>query len=213
MKRIFLGQLILLLMLSGGARAATLVGSVTDLTGGGGALGPISLDLVIDTEADKVTMTMSGPAAGWFGVGFDPLMQGMSGGPYSIIADSSGVFEQDLGPFSGGSAVPTVAIFGVSDTTSGSTRTVSVMRQIAASYTGGITDPDPFTFPSAPDVLNLVWAQSPGSTFSFHGSSSSGRAGRASINLSAVPLPPAALLFVPAFAGLIWSKRRRAVAT
>jgi hypothetical protein len=57
----------------------------------GAAVGDISAK---DSEG-VATITVSGPASGWFGVGFDAKV--MSDSPYTLVVNASGVIEQKIG--------------------------------------------------------------------------------------------------------------------
>lgn len=203
------------LLFSSASSAAVLQGGSADLTFGGGvsrgANGPISLQLTIDTVAEEVDITITGPATYWFGVGFDPTGLGMFGGPYVIVASDIGVFEQDLGTFSPGGLAP-VGISNVTDTLTGSRRTFTLSRALNAIYTECDNpcgfDPDPFSFPTVAGLLSLVWATGTGENFMQHGSSGAGFAGRSSIELTAVPIPVALMMFLPALGGLLFSGSR-----
>jgi len=57
----------------------------------------VSLELTLDASlpGGLVTMKISGPASGWFGVGLDAL--NMADSPYTIVTNASGAFEQKIG--------------------------------------------------------------------------------------------------------------------
>jgi len=57
--------------------------------------GLINGDVSEKGTSGKVTMTVSGPADVWFGVGFDAVE--MSDQPYTLIVNASGVIEQKIG--------------------------------------------------------------------------------------------------------------------
>lgn len=197
--------------LCGGAEALTLHASSANLAAGTDATRPVSFDVTVDTLADLVTMKISGPADRWFGVAFGSEFVGMATGPYAIIAsDAPSVFEQDLGGFNPGQAAP-VGITVLSDTTLGNTRTINLTRGINATYSGAISDPDPYTFPSTQGAfIHMLWARSVSTTtFGYHGSSGP-NSGHAALTLAAIPLPGAVVLFAPALAGLMWARRRPA---
>ena len=53
------------------------------------------MSLHVDEEKDNVTIVLTGPSATWFGVGLNA--QKMADMPYTIIVNSTGVFEQKIG--------------------------------------------------------------------------------------------------------------------
>jgi hypothetical protein len=71
---------------SGGVRAGAATSNVN-----------VSLNLTLDASVagGLATLTISGPAAGWFGVGLGA--SAMADSPYTIIVNASGAFEQQIG--------------------------------------------------------------------------------------------------------------------
>ena len=50
---------------------------------------------IVNLNTTTATITLSGPAGGWFGIGFNAVQ--MSDSPYTIRANSTGVYEQQIG--------------------------------------------------------------------------------------------------------------------
>lgn len=66
------------------------------------ACGPVSSwtgatvgDVSLKTSSGNVTITLSGPADGWFGFGLDAVV--MSDSPYTLLVNSTNVWEQKIG--------------------------------------------------------------------------------------------------------------------
>lgn len=205
-KRLALGVVLASFVAS--AHALTLHAASSDISNGTDLTRPIALDLTIDTIADEVAMTISGPSDRWFGVAFGIAPFGMVDGPYAIITSDAGVFEQDLGPFNIGVAAP-VSITLLSDITFGATRTVSLIRPINAIYAPGGGN-NPYDFPTADGaIVDLLWARSSvDTTFTYHGSSGP-NAGHAALTLAPVPIPGAVFLLGPAVVGLMLRAHRK----
>lgn len=113
-----------------------------------------------------VTITASGPADAWFGVGFDA--QQMSDKPYALIVNSSGVIEQKIGTCGseadhcpGTQLQSTIKV--VSNTVQGSMRTVVMKR----SYIGATLDH--YTFDPVQNAnINLITAVGSSQVFAYH---------------------------------------------
>ena len=54
-----------------------------------------SVEVALDAAAGRATITLAGPDGAWLGVGFGAKL--MSDAPYTIIANASGAFEQQIG--------------------------------------------------------------------------------------------------------------------
>lgn len=64
------------------------MGQVTSLVG-------VTLGIALDAASDAATLTLSGPAGGWFGAGLHAMV--MADQPYTIVVAGEEVFEQKLG--------------------------------------------------------------------------------------------------------------------
>lgn len=122
-----------------------LAGSTTDL---------VALAVTVDGAAKLVTITMSGPAAFWFGVGFNASK--MADLPYTIIVDGNGnVQERKLADHDEG-AVLTPSLRVLNSSVSGGLRTVVLQRALA-----GLTA-DHYTF--SPALADISFINALGST-------------------------------------------------
>jgi len=103
----------------------------------------VVMNIHVDEDKDNVTIVLSGPSSGWFGVGFNA--QKMADMPYTIVVNSTGVIEQKIGTCgSEADHCPGTLLQNqvklVSNEVQGNTRTVVVTRSIA-----GVTS-DHYTF-------------------------------------------------------------------
>ena len=123
----------------------------------------LSLDITLNTNLDSVQLEFSGPASGYYAVGFGST--GMSG-TYTLLVNSNGtVQERKLGSWNGGSSLTSSVSY--NSITSSGTRTASIERaRIGASA-------DHYTFSPTGGSITLIWARG-GSNFSNHGSSNRG---------------------------------------
>lgn len=93
-------------------------------------------------QGGMATITLSGPASGWFAVGLNA--QEMSDQPYTLIANSSGVIEQKLGTCGSeadhcpGTQLST-SVKVVSNSVSGGVRTVTVTRPLVGATSNHYT--------------------------------------------------------------------------
>lgn len=147
---------------AGCSSTAAKVGQATTTSG-------VTVALVLDSATKKdgvATITLSGPSDAWFGVGFNAVV--MSDQPYTIYANSSGVFEQKLGTCGSeaehcpGDSLPG-SIKVVSNTVNGDTRTVIVTRPLVG------LSPKHYTFdPATKATINIITAAGMGQAFSYH---------------------------------------------
>lgn len=112
----------------------------------------MSLNATVNTSTDVVTMTITGPHAKWFGIGFDSSVMN---GTYTIIFKENGgtIEERVLGAFNKGTLLSTQDISITSDTDDGTIRTVILTRPINGS------DPSSYDFPTTDgSSTNIIWA-------------------------------------------------------
>eukprot|EP00325_Prymnesiales_sp_UTEX-LB-985_P010507 CAMPEP_0174696172 /NCGR_PEP_ID=MMETSP1094-20130205/2390_1 /TAXON_ID=156173 /ORGANISM="Chrysochromulina brevifilum, Strain UTEX LB 985" /LENGTH=884 /DNA_ID=CAMNT_0015892883 /DNA_START=17 /DNA_END=2671 /DNA_ORIENTATION=+ len=132
----------------------------------------VTFELALDATkpGGEATMTLSGPASGWFGVGLNARL--MSDAPYTLITNASGTFEQKIGTCGseaehcpGDRLGPSLTL--VSNTVTDGVRTVVVRRAFA-----GLTK-DHYTFdPTKLNILPLITAIGYEQTFAYHKSHS-----------------------------------------
>ena len=118
------------------------------------------VNMTASVAAGNVTLTISGPASVWFGVGFDA--QQMSDLPYAIIVNGSGsVSERRLSNHAPGTVL-TPQVHLVSSNVVGGVRTVVLSRAaVGASSTH-------FTFPETVAVVPTINAIGTTGTFEMH---------------------------------------------
>ena len=128
--------------------------------------GLIPGDISSKSTGGNVTITMSGPADVWFGVGFNAGQ--MSDQPYTLIANASGVIEQKIGTCGseaehcpGTQLAPSATL--VSNDVDGSTRTIVLTREFQGKDTNYYTF-TPATKPSIP----LISAIGSTPVFAYH---------------------------------------------
>ena len=138
--------------------AASCGSEVTAIKGHEASL--VTLDLSVDRASDNVTITMSGPSAVWFGVGFDT--QFMSNSPYAIIIDGVGaVTERVLGEHTAGILL-NASVTVVRSVVQGGIRTVTLTRPLE-----GLT-PHHHTFDPTQMSLDFINALGSDATFGYH---------------------------------------------
>lgn len=117
-------------------------------------------------HGDVVTITMSGPSDKWFGVGLNATQ--MNDQPYTLIANSSGIFEQRLGTCgdegshcAGTWLAPSVTV--TSNSVASGVRTIVMTRKLQgitkSHYSFGLTDA----------TLPLITAVGQSNEFAYHG--------------------------------------------
>ena len=128
--------------------------------------GLIPGDISYKRQGGNATITLTGPADVWFGVGFDALQ--MHDQPYTLIVNSSGVMERKLGTCGseadhcpGTLLTPSITL--VSNSVESDIRTVVLTRPFQ-----GSTD-DYFTFsPSITPSTNMISAVGSSQVFAYH---------------------------------------------
>eukprot|EP00005_Dracoamoeba_jomungandri_P011599 CAMPEP_0174265228 /NCGR_PEP_ID=MMETSP0439-20130205/25700_1 /TAXON_ID=0 /ORGANISM="Stereomyxa ramosa, Strain Chinc5" /LENGTH=693 /DNA_ID=CAMNT_0015351583 /DNA_START=91 /DNA_END=2172 /DNA_ORIENTATION=+ len=136
----------------------------------------VVLGLDLREDQDVVTITMTGPANVWFGVGFNASQ--MADLPYAIIVDGEGgVTERKLGNHDPGTQLSPTQVKVVSDTTNNGLRTVVMKRAFK-----GVT-PDHYSFGPASSIP-FINALGYGPKLAYHKNKTS-----ATINLHSVNSP------------------------
>lgn len=142
--------------------AAIYESSSTVTTGAGASTVTLKLDLSINTGTNIVTITAEGPSAKYFSFGFNATF--MSGGTYAIVYEGDGdILEKSLGTSSAGSTLASSLTL-VSNSVTGSIRTVVVTRAIvgaSGSY---------YTFPTSAATVPFIYANGSGADYAYHGS-------------------------------------------
>lgn len=134
------------------------LGASSSLAGTARSLATLSLRL--DRAAGTALITLSGPAAAWFGVGFNATQ--MAERPYAIVVDGHGaVSERQLGNHNAGSLLPP-SLKTLSSSVADGVRTVVLSRPLAGA------SPQHYSF--EPLVLSLPFINAVGSgpTFGYH---------------------------------------------
>ena len=162
--------------MTGGARATYNTNSRSTVACGGassahrgliGSTGPIGdlgagppVTMTIDHDGHIATITLSGPAGVWFGVGFDA--EQMADAPYAIIVDGAGrPTERRLATHDPGRKL-TPSITHVSSDVSDGVRVVVVTRRLDT------TTPEHYIIPKAPAVIPLIAAVGSGAQLAYH---------------------------------------------
>ena len=116
------------------------------------------VDLKVDL-AEDATLTITGPATVWFGVGFNATS--MADRPWTVVVDGDGnVTERHLAFHDPGTALPP-SVRVVSNTVQGGKRTVVLSRPLKGK--GGV-----FSFSAARTELNFITALGSGPAFAIH---------------------------------------------
>eukprot|EP00040_Diaphanoeca_grandis_P018294 m.96161 g.96161 ORF g.96161 m.96161 type:complete len:848 (-) comp26871_c0_seq2:157-2700(-) len=121
----------------------------------------VDLSVHLDSVTDTVTITMAGPSAVWFGVGFNASE--MSDEPWAVIVDGTGaVTERKLIDQQQGTLL-TATVTVVSNKVEGDTRTVVLTRQLKGASV------DYYTFDvSGKPALPFINAVGSGPMFAYH---------------------------------------------
>jgi len=128
--------------------------------------GKIRGDISEKVPAGNVTMTITGPANVWFGVGFNA--QRMADEPWTLICNGTNVFENQIGTCGeegqhcpGNTLAPSVQV--VSNTVSGNTRTLVIKRAIKG------PDATYYSFnPYRNSTINIITAVGSSQSFAYH---------------------------------------------
>ncbi|CAE7611237.1 unnamed protein product [Symbiodinium pilosum] len=124
-------------------------------------------NLTLHTNSSNVTITISGPDAYWFGVGFNA--QAMSALPYAVIVEAGGrVSERKLENHGPGKQLK-ASVTLLSSTVSSSIRTVTLTRSLQG------LDTDHYTFPSSPGQIDVITAVGSTPTLSYHKAHTGGK--------------------------------------
>ena len=123
----------------------------------------ITLDITLNTNTDSVDVEISGPASGYFAVGFGGT--GMNGTYIMLVNFNGTVQERKLGQWNGGSTLSSSISY--SAITSSGTRTAFIERARIGASTNH------YTFPANGGSIALIWAKG-GTSFGNHGSSNRG---------------------------------------
>ena len=126
-------------------------------------LAATAVNVGVSVDASTATITISGNASAWFGVGFDA--KSMLDLPYAIIVDGSGaVSERKLADHAPGTLLK-ATITVVSNRVEDGRRTVVLTRPLAGSA---------FSFSLAQDTLPLISAVGSGPEFGMHSQKTTG---------------------------------------
>jgi len=172
-------SLFLLLIVSLTAFSQTYTTGTVTLTSTAGLAMSIKLDV-----GANVTMTLTGPSARWFAVGFDA--GSMAAGTDVVAVHSSGALTSFDGNLTGYSAPATDVQQDwsiSSNVVAGGVRTVIATRAL---NTGDVND---YTFSAAPGSISLIWARASSNTFNYayHGNTNRGIS---SATFTLVPVTP-----------------------
>ena len=116
--------------------------------------------LQLSTATGEATITLSGPAGAWFGIGFGATL--MIETPYAIIIDGTGaVTERKLANHAAGTLLAS-SLQLLSNVVEDGTRTVVLSRPLKGAST------DHYTFSSTALTLDLVAAVGSSSVFGYH---------------------------------------------
>ena len=126
----------------------------------------VKVGISLAAAAKQATITLSGPAGAWFGVGFNAMQ--MEDQPYTIVVNSTGVTEHKIGTCGteadhcAGTPLAT-SVKVVSNTVENSVRTVVLSRAFAGA------SKDHYTFdPSKVATLNYISAVGGSQAFEYH---------------------------------------------
>ena len=168
--------------LAGGvANAAILRGSQTT-----NVAQNMMVDLRIDTTLNTVAITMTGPEAVWFGVGFEPLTHPDGPTTYSVIP-LGGALAPDVQEWALGAFGP-VSLLADSLSVDLNTASAGVRTVKLSGLQAGVN----YTYPTIPKTMDISWAYGSGPDFAFH-------AGRGETTLSLIEIPePSTMLLAAA---------------
>ena len=127
--------------------------------------GHIAGDVSTKASSGVATITLNGPADAWFGIGFNAVV--MSNAPYTILVNSTNVWEQKIGTCGseaehcpGDLLAPELKV--VSSTTKGNVRTVVLTRPLA-----GATNKH-YSFSFDKPTINIISAVGQNQVFAYH---------------------------------------------
>lgn len=132
---------------------------------GSASLGGL-VNLTIRHDGTTASITLQGPAAVWFGVGFGATK--MADLPYAIIVDGNGaVTERKLADHGPGTLyAPSVKV--VSSQVAAGIRTVVVERPVAGAKNDVPGGKGHYSFPAVPGQINLITAVGDTPTLAYH---------------------------------------------
>jgi hypothetical protein len=170
---------LLLSVISLTAFAQTYTTGTVTLSSTAGAAMSIKLDV-----GASVTMTLTGPSARWFAVGFDA--GSMAVGTDIVAVHSAGALTSFDGNLTGYSA-PASDV--QQDWTISSNVVAGGVRTVIATRTLNTGDPNDHVFTAAPGSISLIWARANSNTFSYahHGNTNRGLS---SATFTLVPVTP-----------------------
>jgi hypothetical protein len=170
---------LLLSVISLTAFAQTYTTGTVTLSSTAGAAMSIKLDV-----GASVTMTLTGPSARWFAVGFDA--GSMAVGTDVVAVHSAGALTSFDGNLTGYSA-PASDV--QQDWTISSNVVAGGVRTVIATRTLNTGDPNDHVFTAAPGSISLIWARANSNTFSYahHGNTNRGLS---SATFTLVPVTP-----------------------
>lgn len=127
--------------------------------------GKIPGDISTKAQGGQATITLSGPADVWFGVGLNAKL--MSDSPYTLLVNASMVWEQKIGTCGseaehcpGSQLAKSITV--VSNTVAGTVRTVVLTRDFAGATA------DHYTFTTGQSSLNFISAIGSSQLFAYH---------------------------------------------
>lgn len=129
--------------------------------------GAIPGDISVKTSGGTATITLKGPSNAWFGIGFNAVV--MSDSPYTIVVNSTSVWEQKIGTCGSeaehcpGDRLQT-SIKVLSSTVTGDVRTVVLSRPFA-----GATK-NHYTFSFDTPTIDIISAVGKDQVFAYHAS-------------------------------------------
>jgi len=121
--------------------------------------GLMTLKIDKNSSNSTVTVTLTGPFDKWFGIGFNAT--GMANGTDCLYYATSFVDSKITGQGAPQTDTDNTNNWTVSNTTSGSTRTLVLTRGFA----GGTGD---YTFDYADNALNIIWAYGSSNALAYH---------------------------------------------
>lgn len=135
-------------------------GKPVKMTGSASSMIQVSLDL--DAATSTATIHLTGPAAVWFGVGFDATKMGDL--PYAVVVDGAGkVSEHKLADHSGGTVL-SASVKVVSSTVVNGKRTVVLTRPLRGATT------QHYTFDPSQTQMHFINALGAGVDYAYHAS-------------------------------------------
>jgi len=136
----------------------------------------MSLDIILNTNMDSVSMEFSGPSSGYYAVGFGGTSMTNT---YTLVVNSNGtVQERKLGNHQGGNVLSNSVTYNA--VVAGGVRTAYIERARAGA------SGNHYTFSSNGGAINLIWAKG-GTSFGNHGGSNRGFASITLVDQCTIP--------------------------